>query len=561
MPREDATDYIDIPYVSADDWTAAANTYYNYGNRLREALEVMGATQLVGTYTQAVLPYLSDSFPVIYNVEEPKKKKYIHIEEKINLEKGEIMKAINPVDTKNKLLISKLVKNHFSLTDKSFKLFKQRLFNEPHINPIYEKILKDSKDLRVRYKLNPDDFEFLDEGWKFFREFFSSKGLEDFTKDITYENFRSNLIEVDGQKVKLKKTIVKYFSQDLIKFIRSFGTSDDLANEIGKQLEDNNKIDSKRFSYCFRNVSRSGEIQITRGYNDNISFQASSIKVTEEMTKIIEEEVRCFLERVGERKLPSKENIELVFSLNFADWFLCSTDNGRWSSCLNVESDHQEPYWAGLPGLVGDKNRAMVYLTDGTTKNHLGIKVDRVLARSWVLTVMNEKKTELFFVKEYPGNFNLKDLTSKILGTKLLDRNNLSKFRGRYYNENLFHKTNVDNVNFLSYIFQDSTCVKFAKKNRTKYFPFDYSILKPSDKGFDRLMIKEEDGTRKLHKFTGCFAYSNGLNGLVRKRVMRQFTESELRHYFRLTSNGTYYDENENNENDEYDDFDEGPDA
>ena len=44
-------------------------------------------------------------------------------------------------EIKNKFKVYELVKNHFGLSERSLKLFKFRLFYEPHIAPEYAELL------------------------------------------------------------------------------------------------------------------------------------------------------------------------------------------------------------------------------------------------------------------------------------------------------------------------------------------------------------------------------------------------------------------------------------
>ena len=110
--------------------------------------------------------------------------------------------------------------------------------------------------------------------------------------------------------------------------------------------------------------------------------------------------IKVNLIKIGEYKLPKVKDLYLVLSLNFVDWFLCSTAE-NWHSCLNLNSDYQSAFWSGLPGLIIDKNRAMIYLTDGEEKEYRGIKTDRLISRTWgILSEYDSINT----IKEYPIN-------------------------------------------------------------------------------------------------------------------------------------------------------------
>lgn len=119
--------------------------------------------------------------------------------------------------------------------------------------------------------------------------------------------------------------------------------------------------------------------------------------------------------RIGKKRLPKIKDLYIVLSINFADWFLCSTSED-WSSCIDLESTYQSSFWSGLPGLVIDKNRALFYLTDGVKKEYNGIKTDRFISRTWALL---DKNDCINTIKEYPlsiiSNILLKSKFGKVL--------------------------------------------------------------------------------------------------------------------------------------------------
>jgi len=144
-----------------------------------------------------------------------------------------------------------------------------------------------------------------------------------------------------------------------------------------------------------------------------------------------------FNQSISEKRLPIGKELQIVLSLNFADWFLCSTAE-NWTSCLDLKSSHQNAFWASLPGLIIDKNRALVYITDGTKKEFCGITTDRFITRSWVLL---DQQNILNTVKEYP----LKMLGTDIIKDKL-ELNEIKSidndFTSKYPLDFLFNKRN-----------------------------------------------------------------------------------------------------------------------
>jgi len=341
----------------------------------------------------------------------------------------------------NKFRINKIVKNHFGLTEESKKLFRYRLLYEPHIAPEYAAILDEfgTKEDPLRARINiKDDIMLLasiDKGWKHFKDFFYCFITE---YNVTYSNFRDNRVIINKQTVKLKKALVQYYSRN------------DAPMDGG-------------------------------GWNHRHNAEC----------------IQKHLEYIGTLKVSNKKfGLQLVLSLNFADWFLCSTGE-KWSSCINLESDYEDTYWAGLPGLIGDKNRAILYVTDGKTKTYEGITVDRFLNRSWTLTFRQRAKNEqrkergtsfINVVGEYPNNLNLTDMAIKSFKAgfvKNFENESPTKFVSKYYIENLFHKTlNHDSVT--SYIYQDTTCNYIARKNKAEFSLGALSYLKPGSCGVNR---------------------------------------------------------------------------
>jgi hypothetical protein len=237
---------------------------------------------------------------------------------------------MNEIDNKNIEIIDTLVSKYFSLETNSLKIFKEKLRN-PSTDPEIEKIFSGSQDLRVRYRIPDEYLEFLDIGWLHFKEYFSFFYSHN---GISYTSFRNNKICYGGKTLKLKKALYDYYMEN----------SSIAANFLG-----------------------------LRKFEKDIP----------EYSIELEKRIIMYLDKVGIYKLPSN-GMEVVLSLNFADWFLCSTAED-WSSCLNLESNFHGAYWSGLPGLVTDKNRLMIYVTEGKKKDFLGIKIDSFLSRSWMI--------------------------------------------------------------------------------------------------------------------------------------------------------------------------------
>ena len=260
----------------------------------------------------------------------------------------------------NKEIIYSLVEKHFSFSKEGLEKFKNYLFN-PFIDDVYKKIVKDN--LKARYPIDNFDASKFDEGWQFFKNVFNSFIIK---FKINYSNFYTNKMLVDRNERKLVKFLNEYY----LTMIPPKQAAEELGFHLGHCADDFIKTELKKY------------------IENKMNF-------------------------IGANKI-SKGKLELVFTMDFSDWFLCSTGE-KWTSCINLESDYDGNYWSGLPGLVGDRNRAMLYITDGVQKNYLGIKVDRLLARSWAL--LNNKDT-IQIVRFYPNSLIKVSEIDNIVGTK-----------------------------------------------------------------------------------------------------------------------------------------------
>jgi hypothetical protein len=270
----------------------------------------------------------------------------------------------------NKEVILETVSDYWSLDRSSFDFFKKRLY-EPEIDPVYEKYI--GEDYRARWPLPNDKLKDLDEGWKYFRMYFRVFSRD---KRITYEEFRDNKKLVGKNYVKLGKLLKDYY-----------------VNNIDDEFVQEMDLGGAHVPH------KDAENAISRWVDRK-------------------------LESIGRVKLP-RGGIEIVLSANFEDWFFCSTGES-WGSCLGFDSEYM--YWAGLVGLAGDKNRAMLYITDNRKKEPIsGTRVDKILSRSW--TLLNEDDN-IFFVKFYPNEYLGINYISDITGIDFYD--NWGRFRSKH---------------------------------------------------------------------------------------------------------------------------------
>jgi hypothetical protein len=350
---------------------------------------------------------------------------------------------MNETDIKNLEIIEELVTNHFCLEEESLKVFKKRIY-EPVTDNFYKEIFKNSPDLRIRYKIPEEFLEKFDKGWTLFRKFFTSFCLE---TNIQYSNFRSNKFTLKGRTLKLKKVILDYY----------------LSHEAS--------------------ASRITGID---NFNSKNTYDI----------ECLEQEIINALNKVGVYKLPSS-GIEIVFSLNFADWFL-SASGEKWSSCINLESNFSGSYWSGLPGLVGDPNRAMLYVTDGSKKIYHGMKTDAFNSRSWIIL---NKYNDLNLIRFFPSEILEQEV---IRNTTKLPFVKQEKFCSKHPIDFLYFKNKKSCFIYIDYS-------KFSNYNGRYYIEGTASAGHYSyiDKNRGNLFI---DGS-------SIFVYKYGLTHLIDEKI------------------------------------------
>lgn len=304
-----------------------------------------------------------------------------------------------------------LISKHFSLSDNGLKKVKERMY-DPYsfVNSPIKTLFNNSPDGRVRFEVPVEFMSDSDQGWHIFRRSFL-RFVTDF--GITYENFRNNKVLIEKNEIKLKKALVKYYTERPEAFdrreivnvtsyneksslmLRSSLEKIDALSSILRRFDSDDKedliewvknIDMENIadSFNFKKIPTSLRKLIDLSYS---SFEDINIlnekKNKDILSKLIEEVIRITMEVASQYKIP-RSDLEVVFSRNFADWFLCSTEE-NWSSCLSLKSNYHACFWSGIPGLLGDPNRIMIYVTDGSKKEYKGIKTDRFISRAWGL--------------------------------------------------------------------------------------------------------------------------------------------------------------------------------
>lgn len=311
--------------------------------------------------------------------------------------------------------ISKIVEKHFSLDDNSLELFNLLLFDNEkrlsYIDPMFYPYL--NKDLRIIFNINDNKKSLLDEGWKLFKDYFHAFCENNI---VTYENFLHNKITIDGNEYRLFKYLKRWYHNNKVYLDKIVDNYYNTFINDKKHKNEIHKNNNQKFNFCFLILT----------------------------------------EKISASKLPD-EKLKLIISFNFADWFLSSTGES-WSSCLDLKTSSQNCYWAEIPGLIIDKNRALLYLTNNKVKKYNGIISKKMIFRTWLLL---DKNNVLFPVRNYPSNMidfkELKNLPFIIFDKPLKD-NNYNYFSKYSYDLFLTNKNNGS-----LYIYQDGT--KFIIKN------------------------------------------------------------------------------------------------
>jgi RNAse (barnase) inhibitor barstar len=447
-------------------------------------------------------------------------------------------------ELKNKFKIFELVKNHFSLNKESLDLFKYRLFYERLIPKEFED-MKQYPDLRRRVRISEDKYEELDQGWDIFTNNFQS--FVD-TYEVKYSNFRKNKIKVNNQEMKFKKALEFYYLNNLQNAIKEFIGNKIHGNFFIKKSQKGNCLTIAKWyasTYC-TDCKQNCRIEPTE-YNAHLKNGEKIDYITTEIKNLIKTSILKILEQVGAKRIPNC-GLEVVLSLNFADWFLCSTGE-KWTSCISLDSTYDYAYWTGLPALIGDKNRGLVYLTDGSKKNYNGIVVDKIYSRTWImLTRMTngEHKNETFlqFIRDYPIDIGLKKISLKSFNSplakcKVMSAKISGEYRSRYYVEMFWHK--VGKKEILNPIYCDNFQLSIAHKNKAKLFRAGTFGYYTDGQGSNCFIRKNN----KVSLSDNKFFYEGGLNRLVNKKIWdtdkKKHLLKEVSSFYEGKENNSYY--------------------
>lgn len=418
------------------------------------------------------------------------------------------------VETKNKLVFNKIVKEKWGMSEQGYKLFRERLFFDRPIAKEYKEIIGDSPDLRKRIQVDSDVeitklYEKIDKGFRIFKDVFF-----DFNKEynIDYTSFNKNKFVRGKEEVKIFKGVKKFYEDSIEELYdkekKGFYPKDvktniaanrlvDVVSSVINSIQNNGNInqlreteialgyDEKYYSRCYGidldgTTFEDGNLVFSIFISNSFTRPKVKIDSVERFKKLLDVLIRIESEIIGKYKKPNKKTIELVISLNPVDWLLCSTAES-WGSCLNLESNYM--FYLGLPSLIGDKNRALVYLTDGTKKKYRKMEVDHFMSRSWTALVREKRtnKTYLSFTREYPNGIGLRELVKKYVPIPSFEDNysNSYKYVSRYYVENIpFEYDGYEGWDYFMSIYIDRGSIHVAKKNKAKYMPGEYVYYK-----------------------------------------------------------------------------------
>ena len=240
---------------------------------------------------------------------------------------------------------------------------------------------------RIRIDLNFDNKEILDafqscdKGYKIFQEAFECalKKLKKENCNIDYKCFLDNKAVYNKNPTKIKKIFEMVYG---------------------------------KYPYLYK-----------KEFNKEYSKESCSTKI-----------VKIF-EKIGEVKTSLKKELQLVISFNPIDWFLSSTAE-KWTSCFNLSFEKRNgyKYCLGLPFLAGDKNRVMIYLTDKTKKEFLGLETDSFKTRAWGFLDSNGF---INMLKWYPNQIITNEILNKLVGNKFKSG---YFFKSKYPVDQLFTK-------------------------------------------------------------------------------------------------------------------------
>ena len=333
----------------------------------------------------------------------------------------------------NLTILYNIIEKNWGYRKSDLALLKKRIFN-PFI-PEEFKNYKFDENFRAHFPISLNEFSNLfkdyDIGWDNFNRYFHKAT---WNRKIHYDDYLKNKIKVGKNTFKIKKYVQNIYLNNNKLFIEDF---------------------KKNYKAVFAKKT-----------NDKLAYYEEIVNNNDfsDIENLIETYIVHVLEKIGEEKPSYKENVELVISFNYADWFLCSTKE-KWSSCLSLENGD---YWAGIPTTFLDNNRAFIYITNREKKEFLGIKTDKFISRVWCFI---DNKSRKLLSKNYPVNF----LNEKTIQNITNDNTYISFVNVMYdcYNKYEITPLLFDKSEVYCSIFNDAVYFDeeyFSKTKKLKYF-------------------------------------------------------------------------------------------
>jgi hypothetical protein len=401
-------------------------------------------------------------------------------------------------DRENNAIIKNLVKNHFALDEASLEYFNRQIDN-PLIDDVYFKAFEKFESPRIELDLPTKLQETLDYGWQNIVKIYFNDFLEE--TGATYENFKSNKIEINKNFFKFKKAIYKFCIDKMFKLI------DDVVSLYTQDVTIKNYAYDKR-----RYISRFFPSVISREI-DSVLYNYIYYYLTEEYNeaKIYKSYIEDNVDRavnnvwrdVSNQKL-SSDSLKIVITFSYADWFMCST-NESWGSCLALTGSSAN-YWYGLPGLIGDKNRVMIYITRGDEKEYRGIKTHHYLYRTWALL---DGKNRVNIVRWFPKE----DLHNKAI------YDFLQKETGLFFNiDNLPNNHDFQSKHEVELIWNTDGYSMFPYQDYTDWTEGDETFIISGDSG---MLYKEKRSSSRIVLSDELYSYNafSSLGDLIERNT------------------------------------------
>lgn len=321
------------------------------------------------------------------------------------------------------------ISKYFGYNTTGLDIIRKQMFN-PQLDENYAKLFKDDS-LRANFFLPGQDYSKEDKGWELFRMYFP-KFVKDF--QITYENFAKNNFIHNKNTVKLFKFL---------------GT-----------------LSLEYFSSAFKFFDKENK---------------------EENKELI---IKIASEKIGRYKISDNQKKRFVISCNPMDFLMVSTSES-WKSCLNLDSEHSSCFYTGLPAMINDKNRAIMYLTDGTYKEFFDIRTERFLSRTWLLV---GEKDNIVSVRFFPSGHYSESTIKESVG-----------FPIRELHTGFISKYSVDNI-YNEQGFSLGIYIDNAHVNENGKYEYGSS-------GFQSTHINMP---KKIYTGYNLYSFSSGLSSVIR---------------------------------------------